>query len=86
VAERQEVVITHHGERATSPVPEAGAASPRSTSPAGEQVSPAPAVAHKSPPVEAEAGLDADHDGEALLWFRTLQNINDAGPAFGLVQ
>jgi hypothetical protein len=76
----------HHGERAASPVLEAGAASPRSASPAGEQVSPTPAVVHASPPADTEAGLDADHDGEAPLRFRTLQNIDDAGPAFGLVQ
>jgi hypothetical protein len=85
-AGRQEVVIIHHGERATSPVPEVGAASPRSASPTGEQVSPAPTIAHASPPADAEAGLDVDHDGEAPLRFWTLQNIDDAGLALGLVQ
>jgi hypothetical protein len=31
---------------------------------------------HASPPAGGELDLDADHDGEAPLRFRTLQNID----------
>jgi hypothetical protein len=41
---------------------------------------------HASPPADAGMQLDANHDDEAPLRFRTLRNIDDAGPAFGLAQ
>jgi transposase InsO family protein len=82
-ADLPEVVITRHGEQVASPVPGADAASPCSVSPVGEQVSPGPVVMHASPPAGAEAQLDVDHDGAGPLWFRTLQNIMEARPAWG---
>jgi hypothetical protein len=69
-----------------SPVPGAGVASPHIVSPGGEQVSPGPTLMHASPPASGELDLDADHDGEATLQFRTLQNIDLVGPALELVQ
>jgi hypothetical protein len=69
VVDHLEVVIMRHGERAASPTLEVGVASPRSASPAGEQVSLGPGVMHASPPTDMEMGLDADHDGEAPLQF-----------------
>jgi hypothetical protein len=75
-ADHPEVVLMRHGGHAASPVPGAGAASPdsapRSASPAGGQASPRLAVTLASPPAGAEMGLDADHNDEAPLWFRTL--------------
>jgi hypothetical protein len=86
VSDHPEVVIMRHGEKVVSPVPRAGAASPRSVSPVGEQVSSGPVVMHASPPAGAEAQLDADHDDVGPLQFRTLQNIMEAGSALGLAQ
>jgi hypothetical protein len=100
-AGQPEVVIMHHEEQAASPVPGAGeaaspipragaAASPvpgrGAASPAAAQVTLGTAVMHASPPADAGMQLDANHDDEAPLRFRTLRNIDDAGPAFGLTQ
>jgi hypothetical protein len=41
---------------------------------------------HMSALVGAEVTLDADHDEWAPLRFRTLQNIDEAGSALGLIQ
>jgi hypothetical protein len=100
-AGQPEVVITRHEEQAASPVPRAGEAAssiPRAgttaspvpgggaASPAAAQVTPGTAVMHASPPADAGMQLDVNHDDEAPLRFRTLRNIDDAGPAFGLAQ
>ncbi|KAG8097902.1 hypothetical protein GUJ93_ZPchr0013g34364 [Zizania palustris] len=81
-AEHPEVVLTRPDERLP---PEARDASPNLASPVQEHVLPGPAVVHVSPPGGMEDGLDADQEEEAPLRFRTLQNIEEAGPALGLM-
>jgi hypothetical protein len=88
-----EVVIAHHGDQAVSPAartpaasPAPAVATPHTSSPPGDQVTPGPAVMHVSALVGAEVTLDADHDEWAPLRFCTLQNIDEAGSALGLIQ
>jgi hypothetical protein len=88
-----EVVITHHGERAATPVdgmpatsPTQGRVSLRTTSPTGVQVTLGPTVTQTSLPVETELVLDADHDEAVPLRFCTLQNMMEVGLALGLTQ
>jgi hypothetical protein len=87
-AGQPEVVITHHEEQAVSPGLRADAAA--SPVPGGGGITrcctshTGPVVVHTLPLADAWMQLDVNHDDEAPLWFRTLRNIDDAGPTFGL--